>query len=114
VKIPSGYGLVGTTAFAWSSLREVVVPAGCQVGAYAFYQCRSLATVTIEAGCTTIDTSTFRHCAVLAAVTLPSTLRSIQLFAFADCPALATIAIPRGCQRHTEAFFGSRTHVTNF
>jgi hypothetical protein len=111
VQIPKSCRVVGKEAFAGSSLKHVVIPEGCDIGSGAFMRCRSLAAVTICAGCTTIETWTFCGCTALASMTLPSTLKSIDELAFGDCRALATIAIPKGCHVHTDAFKWGATRV---
>jgi hypothetical protein len=112
VKIPSGCTLVGGHAFQYCDLTEVAIPGGCEIGEYAFYECRRLITVTIDSGCTAIRSSTFMRCSTLASVALPSTLKSIGQMAFRGCSALATLAVPKGCQVSEDAFLRSPTSVT--
>jgi hypothetical protein len=94
------------------ALKEVVIPGGCEVEAWAFQGCTSLTTVTIGAGTMMVKAGAFAFCSSLALVTLPSALKSIGWRTFSACPALATIAIPKGCQVHVNAFDGNKTRVT--
>lgn len=89
------------------------------VGDYAFYNCRSLisvslpstitsigddgfggcselTTINIPEGVTSIGRDAFYYCLKLASVTLPSTLRTIGQWAFENCSALTEITIPNG------------------
>jgi hypothetical protein len=112
VKIPSGCTRIDGSAFAWSSLKQVVIPGRCEVGRWAFSSCRSLTRVTVGTGCKTMGSGAFSGCTALASVTLPSTLKWIGDRAFEKCPVLATLAIPKGCEVHMNAFQGSKVRVT--
>jgi hypothetical protein len=112
VWFPTGCTLIGNDALSRSGLKRVVVPGGCEIGKSAFDSCRSLTTVTVGAGCTTIERSAFRGCAALVTVTLPSTLKVIGRHAFYGCPLLTTVEIPKGCQVQKDGFKWSNTRVT--
>jgi hypothetical protein len=107
VQIPNGCNRVGISAFAGSSLEQVVIPNGREGGDWAYQFCRYLTTVTIGTGCTSIGVGAFNGCNALASVTVPATLKSIGTEVFEDCPALTTIAVPKGWQIHANAFDGS-------
>lgn len=62
----------------------------------AFYNCKSITSVTIPDGITNIEDDAFRLCTSLVNVTLPETLETIGEGAFYGCTALATITIPQG------------------
>lgn len=79
-------GLVARTLTEFSS-DEVTT-----VGNYAFYNCFSLASVSIPA-CTTIGSYAFYNCYHLAAVSLPA-CTSVGNYAFYNCSALATVSLP--------------------
>jgi hypothetical protein len=111
VRIPIGCTRVEGSAFAGSGLKEVVTPAGCEIGCMAFQSCHSLTTATIGTGCTTLEDYVFSDCPVLVSLTVPSTLKSVGRWVFHNCPVLATIAIPKGCQAHEDAFIGCKTRV---
>jgi hypothetical protein len=104
--------VVETSAFQQSGLTDIVIPAGCEIGEYAFYRCTCLTAVTISAGATQIGNFTFSGCSALTSVTLPSTLKWIGVMAFGWCGALATLAVPKACKLASDAFVSSPTQVT--
>ena len=75
-------------------VQSVRVGADCTIGSYAFYNCYSLASVTIPSGVTSIGSSAFYYCYSLASVTIPSTVTSIGSYAFYNCYSLASVTIP--------------------
>ena len=94
-------------------IETLVVPDGVtSIGAYAFYECRALTSVTIPASvevigyqafnwCTSLETvvspvwSDFYSCPV-SHVTIPEGVTSIRESAFFGCNALTSITIPDG------------------
>jgi hypothetical protein len=84
----------------------------CEIGAGAFRFSRSLTTLTIGTGRTTIERATFHSCPALASVRLPSTVQQIGDEAFRGCPALTTTANPKRCRAYAMALRGADTVVT--
>ena len=66
------------------------------IGAYAFYNCYSLASVTIPDSVTSIGGEAFHDCYSLASVTIPEGVTSIGNYAFYYCTSLASVTIPEG------------------
>ncbi len=66
------------------------------IGDYAFYECRSLATITIPEGVTSIGSSAFSGCSSLTAITLSEGVTSIGIKAFAYCSNLTAIVVAEG------------------
>jgi hypothetical protein len=89
---------VGTSAFYnCYSLASVTIPSGVtSIGTSVFYNCYSLASVTIPSGVTSIENSAFYNCYSLASVTIPSGVTSIGNSAFYNCYSLASVTIPSG------------------
>jgi len=58
------------------------------IGSYAFYECTSLASITIPSSVTSIGEVTFYYCTSLASITIPSSVTSIGFGAFYDCDKL--------------------------
>ena len=64
------------------------------VGDYAFYECRSLTSVTIPDSVTTIGSYAFSDCSSLTSVTIPDGVTTIGDDAFSDCSSLTSVTIP--------------------
>lgn len=101
-----------------SALESVVLPDDTVIGAYAFFHCAKLTSVTFGAGTGTIGANAFAgtgiknlvltegftaigdnaflDCAALASVTFPASLTSIASTAFSGCTALAEIKLNEG------------------
>ena len=60
----------------------------------AFYGCTGLTTVVIGNGVTSIVESTFEGCTSLTSITIPDSVTSIGYNAFRDCTSLTSITIP--------------------
>ena len=80
-----------------SSIRTAQVSkAATSIGAYAFYGCSSLTSITIPNRVTSIGGSAFRGCSSLASITIPNRVTSIGGCAFRGCSSLTSISIPSG------------------
>ncbi len=79
----------------WNSyslqIKEVSISGVTSIGDYAFYDCYSLASVTIPDSVATIGSSAFSDCTSLASVTLPDSVTSIGNSAFNWCNSLKTV-----------------------
>ena len=112
-------GAMGQGVFVGlSALESVVLPDNTVIGAYAFFHCAKLTSVTFGAGTGTIGANAFAgtgiknlvltegftaigdnaflDCAALASVTFPASLTSIASTAFSGCTALAEIKLNEG------------------
>lgn len=82
------------------SVTEVIIPteidgvAVTSIDHYAFYQCTSLASVTISNSVTSIGVDAFYACQSLASVNISNSVTSIAAGAFSDCTSLESIDIP--------------------
>ena len=63
------------------------------IGAYAFYGCSSLASLTLPSSVTEIGESAFEGCSSLTSLTLPSSVTSIGSSAFYGCSGLTSIYV---------------------
>ncbi len=72
------------------------IPSSVKSFSGAFQACKSLVSITIPDGVTTIGETEFAHCESLVSVTLPDSITSIGSFAFYGCHKLESIAIPKG------------------
>lgn len=77
------------------------------IGNYAFYNCSSLASVTIPSGVTSIGNYAFNNCCSLASFTIPSDVTSIGTYAFSGCYSLASVTIPSGVTSIGNSAFSS-------
>ena len=64
------------------------------LGAYAFYQCTSLVSLTLPKSITEIGARAFQECSNLANVAIPASVTSIGMLAFWGCSGLTGITIP--------------------
>ena len=87
---------IGESAFYdCDSLASVTIPDSVtNIGGYAFYGCDSLASVTIPDSVTSIGESAFFMCDSLDSVTISDGVTSIGKSAFYGCDSLASITIP--------------------
>ena len=64
------------------------------IGWNAFYDCKSLVSITIPNSVTSIGTRAFEDCTSLTSITIPNSVMSIGYSAFDSCTSLTSIAIP--------------------
>ena len=74
---------------------------------------RTLTSVTIPGGVTSIGTSTFQDCTALTSVTIPSSVTSIGDNAFYNCISLTSIRIPSSVTSIGDNAFGACTNLTD-
>ena len=82
---------------------EVVIPESityeeevynvASIASTAFYNCKSLTSVTIPSSVTSIGNNAFGNCSVLASVIIPNNVTSIGDNAFASCIGLTSVKI---------------------
>lgn len=85
---------------------EVVIPATVTyqsktysvtgIGNQAFYDCRSLTSITIPGSVTSIGYSAFSDCSGLTSITIPNSVTNIESGAFSGCSAIKDIRIEDG------------------
>lgn len=73
-----------------------------------FKKCKSLESVVVSDGVTTIKDNTFNSCSNIQSVTLPSSTTSINTNAFYDCSKLASINLSNVTYIGQFAFFGTK------
>lgn len=80
---------------AQKSIKAVVVEGGItSIGAFSFFYCPKLASVTIPNSVTGIGSNAFAHCDQLASVTLSDRVTTIGSCAFFGCSKLTSITLP--------------------
>ena len=96
IVIPDGTKKIGAYAF-WqcSGLTSVTIPDSVtSIGEEAFRGCSDLTSVTIGNGVTSIGGSAFAYCRGLTSITIPDSVTSIGSYAFSGCSGLTSITIP--------------------
>ena len=97
-----GSGSYGRSAIDVKTVGDLVVPSSLgghavkSIGAYAFYDCRGLTSVTIPEGVTSIGSLAFEGCSGLTTVTIPEGVTSIEDGVFSGCSGLTLVTIPEG------------------
>lgn len=77
--------------------RKVRIPEGvCRVESLAFYEQRTIQTVTFSEGVQSIGYRAFSDCPALRSVTIPGTVMLIEDNAFSYCEALQTVELAEG------------------
>ena len=74
------------------------------VGENAFYNCKSLNSVSIPNSVQSIGSEAFRFCYALTDVNLPNTIRRIEALAFDNCSSLTSMVIPDAIK---EIYYGT-------
>lgn len=85
--IPSSVTSIGQEAFYdCRSLTSITIPSCVtSIGDAAFFSCRGLTSVNILEGVTSIGRAAFAYCSGLTSVTIPNSVTSIANQAFGDC-----------------------------
>ncbi|HBI51959.1 MAG TPA: hypothetical protein DDX72_04170, partial [Ruminococcaceae bacterium] len=101
VVIPSvinGITVTGIESYAFyncKSITSITVPdTVTSIGSYAFKDCTSLTDITIPRTVTSIESGLFYNCTSLERITIPDTAVSIGDAAFSYCTGLKSISIP--------------------
>ena len=84
-----------------------------EIGYWAFYNCRSLTSMTIPDSVTTIGDDAFYQCYNLTSVTIPDSVTTIGEMAFYCCYSLASVTIPDSVTTIGEGAFWGCTSLTS-
>ena len=104
--------VIGAHAFSGCrSLTSLTLPSGVtSIGESAFTGCSGLPSLTLPSCITTIDDCTFYGCSGLTSLTLPSSVTSIGGSAFYGCSGLTSLTLPSGVTSIGDyAFSGCRS-----
>lgn len=90
------------------SIKSVTIGEGVtSIGSDAFYDCTLLKSITIPEGVTSIGSSAFNRCTSLTSITIPEGVTSIGSYAFYNCSSLTSITIPDSVTSiGSDAFYG--------
>ena len=97
-----------------AAIKTVVIENGVtNVGAFAFYNCTSLASVTIPNSVESIGGGAFGGCSKLQSVTIPDSVKTIGVSAFTSCTSLKSVTIPNGVTNVSDNTFYNCTNLTS-
>ena len=96
ILIPADVTRIGESAFEDCRSMDSVVFAGNKVeeiGAWAFYNCHSLRSLTLPEGVEEVGLAAFYGCTYLNELTIPSTMKKIADNGFAGCEKMQTMYV---------------------
>ena len=132
---PKNKVYIGVAAFAYSTLKKVVLPEGVtviepntfygctlleevvlptsltKIDYRAFEQCTALKSISIPEGVLKLANACFQSCTSLETVILPSSLTEIDMYAFKDCTSLKEITVPAKTQTIDDGVFQGCTSL---
>ncbi|MBE6567347.1 MAG: TIR domain-containing protein [Ruminococcaceae bacterium] len=105
---------IGAFAFyGCDSLASITIPDSVtSIGSYAFSGCSSIISITIPDGVTSIGKSAFSGCSSITSITIPDGVTSIGNSAFSGCTGLVSVTIPDSVTSIGEAAFYSCSGLT--
>ncbi len=93
---------------------RVVISSGItSIGAYAFYFCDNIISVSVPSTVTMFGRNSFADCDALRSITIPQGVKSIPEFCFDDCTSLENINIPDSVQYFGQSAF-QRAGIVEF
>lgn len=105
---------IPTGAFTGSAIKDLEIPDNItSIGNRAFYDCRSLTSVTMSNGITNIGPSAFEYCKRLTSVTMSSGVTNISYGMFAYCSSLTGITIPNNVKSIGYSAFSNCSSLTS-
>lgn len=88
------------------TLASITLPNGIQsIGYQAFCRCSALASVVLSEGLQSLGEMAFAHCTALTSVIIPDTITSISRGAFYYCTSLESVTLPSDIQSIGENAF---------
>ena len=104
---------IGSSAFASCvSLPSIDLKNVEKIGAYAFYGCSKLTTITMSDNLKKIDQEAFRECSNLSTIKWSKNLREIETGAFWYCKALESVELPDNVKSIGSVAFGDCINLT--
>lgn len=113
--IPKGITVINNNAFyRCKSLTKLIVEADVpSIDRYAFGDCSNLTNVVITGNVTKLDSSAFYSCDKLVSVLLPASLDTIGPQVFSGCFSLTSITLPPNLKTVTRESFKGCTSLTS-
>ena len=94
-------------------LSAVIKDGAGNLGAYAFYECANLKSVTLPANLTSIGRGAFINCGSLTSITLPDSLTEICENVFYDCSGLTDVYYGGTAQQWNSITIGANNEALN-
>jgi len=92
---PSVTSLEFRAFYNWRSLQTITLPNTITtIGDHVFEGCSSLASITLPNSITTLDEGVFWECSSLASITLPNSINTLGNYVFGRCSSLTEITLP--------------------
>ena len=137
VALPSTLKTIGATAFAYSAITELTVPASVEsigsdsfkdidtlkkvtflgadtkLGSTCFQMCDGLEEVILPANLTSVPQGAFRHCTALKTIDFPETLTEIGNYSFQGCTSLESVTISKNITNLVTNAFNGCTSLKN-
>ena len=90
-------GIEEAAFYEYRSLKSITIPEGVTcIESYTFENCTSLTSITIPKGVTSIELSAFAGCSGLTSIMISESVTSISPYAFYGCNSLTSIIIDKG------------------
>lgn len=96
IALPSSVQSIGDYAFRNCGVKEITFAKNApitEISDLCFYECSSLAKITLPNSVTKIGENAFSYCVNLKEISLPESLVEIESYAFANCIALECITL---------------------
>ena len=113
--IPDSVANIGAYSFyGCSGLTSVTIPDSVtSIGYSAFEGCTGLTSLTLGNSVTNIGAGAFWHCSDLTSITIPDSVTSIGNYAFYECTGLSSVTIPDSVTSIGEGAFRGCTGLTS-
>jgi len=116
ITLPETTTYIGADAFAGSGLQSIRIPSNAlnapSSGWHSFGGCKSLTSVTIEPGNTSLNYGIFSGCSALMEIVIPEGVTLIGEGAFDGCTALTSVALPSSLTNLEVGIFYDCTSLT--
>lgn len=92
VEIAEGVEIIPNTCFAFTNLKEVVLPSSVkEIKRSAFQGCKNLQKIALNEGLTAIHTQAFSGASKLNEIIIPSTVTHVSIHSFEGCTELTKV-----------------------